>query len=148
LPPAPLSSIDETDDGGIGKIIDDVEAAVILMKAKQVLKRESESVTEDDPVNRPVTDNQKIPAFVAFQNSPETSHHPFGQLGKGLPISRGPKTRRISHAILEECRESLANLLQAESFPVTEVELPELRAGMDGHIMILSDDAGSQHRSL
>jgi hypothetical protein len=73
-----LSSIDETDDGGVGKIIDEVEAAVILMKAEHVLKRESESVTEDDPVDCPVTDNQEILVFMVFQNTPKASHHPFG----------------------------------------------------------------------
>jgi hypothetical protein len=46
------------------------------------------------------------------------------------------------------CRETLANVLEAESFPVPEVKFPKLRTGTDGHIMVLRDDTGSHHRSL
>lgn len=142
------SSIDEADHSGIREIIDKVEAAVVLVKAEHVLKWESESVAEDHAVDRPVTDNQEIPAFLVAENTPETSHHPFGQLGNGLPVSRRPEAHRIFHASLNECRETLANVLEAESFPVSEAEFPQLRTGPDGHIVILSDDARSLYRSL
>jgi hypothetical protein len=142
------SSIDETDHRGIGEIIDDVEAAVILVKAEHVLKRESERITEDDPVDRPMTDNQEIPAFTVFQDFPEARHHSFGEFTNCFSISGGPEVHRILHAVHDSLREMLADLLESKSFPVAKVEFPEFGTEMEGNIVISGDDAGSLHRPL
>jgi hypothetical protein len=142
------SSIDETDDGGIGKIIHNVQAAVGLVKTEHVLERESEGIAEDDPVDRPMSDNHEISSVLALQDTPKARHHPVGQLADRLSLSRDPKVYGIRHAILDEFREAFANLLEAESFPVTEVKFPKFRMSVDGNVVMLSDQASSCQRSL
>jgi len=112
------------------------------------LKRESEGIAEDDPVDRPMTDNHEIPSVPALEDTPETSHHPVGQLADRLSISRDPKVHGIGHAILDVFGETFANILEAESFPVTEVKFPKFRISLDGHVVMPGDHAGPGQRSL
>ena len=106
------------------------------------------SVTEDNTVDSSMAYDQKIMAVLNLQNLGKTGHHPLREFGNGLSTPGGPKVDRVGHATLDLFRESLSHVLEAEPFPVAEMDFLELRANMVGHIMISADDARSLNASF
>jgi hypothetical protein len=129
-----------------GRSSDDVDAAVVLRDGKELFQRQAEEMGQQHSVDPLVTDDKD--AFGALvHNADKGRDRPSLHVTEALSAGEA-MADKIIFALSVLSRISPPDLLEAETFPKADVDLPESALLPDGQAGLSGDDLGRHQTSL
>jgi hypothetical protein len=138
-----VSAIDEPDQRGIGDIVDDVKATIVLMNAEHLVEIQTKGRAKNNAVDSTVANKEEVLALLILKNLEKTVHNSFGKISYTFSIARGLVVQKIGLALLQFMGEVFTNLFEGESFPVPEIHFPEFWQDVKGDIMMSGYDSSA-----
>ena len=120
------AAVDQAHHGHVREVVDDVEAAVVLVQAEEVVQGETQRLAEDDPVDPGVGHNDEGFLKVLGDELVKPGQDPGTHVQEAFAPGN-PEAGEVPEPGLEFGGVALGNLGEAQAFPGPEMNLPELR---------------------
>src|SRR5208337_4963686 len=134
-----------------------VQAPIVLRNIKEVFSRFTHDLAEQDAVHSSMAHDQEVPTS-QMEHVIQDRNDPEGTVQEALSTG-GAKMDQIPTAFLISLRENLLDLIECQSLPFSQANLPQIRSGarletmgrrnypgrLHGPSQVAAKDGGQRH---